>query len=94
MPVKSIRFSDELVRAVEAEAKELDRSFSWVVVKAVEAELRRGRRGAPLTDREVLSAAEAVVRPEAKASITVASATDSAKSARRAKPSVRETWAR
>jgi len=41
---RSIRFPEDLAAAVEREAAELDRSFSWVVLNAVRAELSRGRR--------------------------------------------------
>lgn len=44
MGQRSIRFPDDLEAAVEAEATTLDRSFSWVVLNAVRAELGRGKR--------------------------------------------------
>lgn len=39
MPQRSIRFPDELAAQAEAEAARLERSFSWLVVRALEAAL-------------------------------------------------------
>lgn len=47
MPQRSIRFPDELAAQAEVEAARLERSFSWLVVRALEAALS-DTKGAPL----------------------------------------------
>ena len=49
MPPKTIRFPDELAARVEERARCSDRSFSWVVLRAVEVAL--AAPGGPLYER-------------------------------------------
>lgn len=50
MPQRSIRFPDELVAVAEVEAARLERSFSWLVVRALEAALS-DTKGAPNSEQ-------------------------------------------
>lgn len=72
--VKSIRFPDSLAAAFQARADELDRSFSWVVLRELEKALDAGERSerermpavarpGPASSRAPVDVAQSVERP-------------------------------
>lgn len=60
MPQRSIRFPDDVHAALEAEALRLDRSFSWVVVKACELALQA--QGAMIAQSDAAAAVTSMCR--------------------------------